>query len=99
MHCAISQPRIQNNVTACINVERRYAEHKLIGSHNVVFILEFRVRPTTFDEGSHTLIPDLLKKVEVDTFSPPNSTWEWFTVRFSSSLASHRQIHLRSFIC
>jgi len=61
---------------------RRYAEHKLIGSRNVVFILEFRVRPTTFDEGCHTLSPDCLKQINTNPFSPPNDTWEWFTVRF-----------------
>jgi hypothetical protein len=83
------QPCNQNHGTSCNNVARRYAEHKLIGTHNVVFILEFRVRPTTFDEGSHTLGEACLKEIDTNEFSPPNDSWEWFTVSFWSLHASH----------
>jgi hypothetical protein len=47
----------------------------------VVFILEFRVQPTTFDEGSHTVSASCLAEIYKDEFSPPDDSWEWFTVR------------------
>jgi hypothetical protein len=75
---------IKHNISTRV---RRYAEHKAICSRNVVFILEFRVQPTTFDEGSHTVSSSCLEEIYTDEFSPPNDSWEWFTVRFSPQSA------------
>lgn len=78
-------------MTCTCNTCRRYAEHKtistsfwssLLGSaRNVVFILEFRVQPTTFDEGSHTVGESCREEIYTDEFSPTDDSWEWFTVR------------------
>ena len=67
----------------------------MVCSHNTVFILEFRVRPTTFDEGSHTVSSDCLKEIYTDDFSPPNDSWEWFTVRMPHSILSTARSDLR----
>lgn len=59
-----------------------YAEKARVQDTAVTFLLEFRLKPGSFDEGPHTFSEKCLAEVETNAFSTERSGWEWFTDRY-----------------
>ena len=78
---------------------RCYAETKAIHGLDTTFLLEFRIRPSTFDEGSHTFNSDMLAEVSSVSgkFAPSPDSWEWFTDRHGVMMLTGVlvRVHLR----